>query len=146
ELTFFESEIIELSDETMESFYDETPMLQTYRSKLDRLRKKKAHMLETKVQETLSALSCAIDAPYMMYKRSKSSDMKFRSIKYTLGNTHPVSEVLYENKYELSHDTLIRRTAYDSFIHTFDQYKHTYDAMYATEVYKQITLAKLRGY
>lgn len=145
-LTFFDSEILELSDETMENFYEENPMLQTYRSKLDRLRKKKAYMLEPKVEETLAALGGVIDAPFMMYERSKASDMKFRSIKDTLGNTHPVSEVLYENKYELSPDTLIRRTAYDSFIHTFDQYKHTYAAMYATEVNKQVTLAKLRGY
>src|SRR5699024_10988359 len=107
-LTFFDSEILELSDETMENFYEENPMLQTYRSKLDRLRKKKAYMLEPKVEETLAALGGVIDAPFMMYERSKASDMKFRSIKDTLGNTHPVSEVLYENKYELSPDTLIR--------------------------------------
>src|SRR5699024_5288269 len=73
-LTFFDSEILELSDETMENFYEENPMLQTYRSKLDRLRKKKAYMLEPKVEETLAALGGVIDAPFMMYERSKASD------------------------------------------------------------------------
>lgn len=145
-LTFFETEILDISDEKMNMFYEDTPTLQTYRSMIEKLRKKKPHMLDPKVEETLAALGGVMNAPFMMYERSKASDMTFRSIQDTLGNTHPVSEVLYENKYEVSPDTLIRRTAYDSFIQTFDQYKHTYAAMYATEVNKQVTLAKLRGY
>src|SRR5690625_2561227 len=43
-------------------------------------------------------------------------------------------------------DTEVRRKAYDSYIKTLHKYKNTYAATYATEITKQVTMAKLRGY
>ena len=57
-----------------------------------------------------------------------------------------MSESLYEDKYEMSADTEIRRKTYNSFISTLDQYKNTFAANYQTEVNKQLALSKLRGY
>src|SRR5699024_247546 len=48
--------------------------------------------------------------------------------------------------YEISPDTAIRRQANKSFTKTLDQYKNTYAATYATEVSKQVTMARLRNY
>src|SRR5699024_10352028 len=43
-------------------------------------------------------------------------------------------------------NTTIRRKTYESFIQTLSRYKNTFAATYQTEVTKQITMAKLRGY
>src|SRR5699024_3500085 len=50
------------------------------------------------------------------------------------------------DKYEMSANTTIRRKTYESFIQTLSRYKNTFAATYQTEVTKQITMAKLRGY
>src|SRR5690625_6108688 len=70
----------------------------------------------------------------MIYGRSKSSDMTFDSIKDSDGNELPISETLYEDRYEMAVDTEVRRKAYDSFIKTMNKYKNTYAATYATEI------------
>src|SRR5690625_6923685 len=57
-----------------------------------------------------------------------------------------MSFALYENKYKISPDNDLRRKAFDSFVKTLNQYKNTFAAVYATEVNKQVTMAKLRGY
>src|SRR5699024_8327654 len=49
-------------------------------------------------------------------------------------------------KYEMSANTTIRRKTYESFIQTLSRYKNTFAATYQTEVTKQITMAKLRGF
>lgn len=146
QIAFFDSELLEIPAETLEHFFQDTPDLEVYRKMLNNITKKKPYMLHPNIEETIAALGETLDAPYMIYERSKAADMRFTSFKDTLGNTLPMSEVLYENKYELSPDTLIRRSAYDAFIRTLDQYKNTYAALYATEVTKEVTMAKLRGY
>src|SRR5699024_11241691 len=42
--------------------------------------------------------------------------------------------------------TSLRQKAFDSFVHTLNQYKNTYTATYATEVTKQVTMSRLRNY
>src|SRR5699024_11805204 len=48
--------------------------------------------------------------------------------------------------YELTPNTHIRHQAFDSFVNTIKQYKHTNAALYATEVTKKVTMARVRGY
>src|SRR5699024_6030034 len=62
------------------------------------------------------------------------------------GNRLPMSETLYEDDYEMSASTTLRRNAYASYKKTFNQYKNTYAETYKTEVMKQVTLSRLRGY
>src|SRR5699024_9804403 len=107
---------------------------------------KKPFTLATELEEALEALSEIHDAPYMIYDRSKASDMTFDPITDQDGNELPMSFALYEDRYELSPDTDLRRKANKSFVKTLNQYKNTYTATYATEVYKQVTIASLRNY
>src|SRR5699024_11480041 len=102
--------------------------------------------LSPEIEETLAALGEVHDAPYMIYERSKSADMVFDPITDGAGNELPMSAALYEDRYEISADTDLRKRAYDSFIKTLNQYKNTYAAIYATEVTKQDKMAKLRRF
>lgn len=145
-IAFFETELIDISEATFKQFFKEETRLQVYQKMIADLIAKKPHILAPEIEETIAALSETLEAPFMIYERSKASDMKFQPIVDANGHELPMSEVLYENKYELSADTTVRRHAYDSFITTLDQYKNTYAATYATEVTKEVSLARLRGY
>lgn len=106
----------------------------------------KPYTLAPEIEETLAALSEVHNAPYMIYQRSKAADMQFDPIKNEDNVELPMSAALYEDRYEFTADTNTRRAAYKSFTKTLDQYKNTFAATYATEVTKQVTMAKLRGY
>lgn len=145
-LSFIQSELLELSTETIEKYIQEEPELKTYKKPLEDVLEEKPFTLAPEIEETLAALSEVHNAPHMIYQRSKSSDMEFDSIKDDAGNEHPMSAALYEDRFEFAEDTTLRRAAYDSFINTLNQYKNTIAANYATEVTKQVTMSRLRGY
>src|SRR5690625_4642240 len=145
-LSFLETEILTISKQQLEQFLSNEPGLKVFQKVLDDIMEKKQFTLSAEVEETIAALSEVHEAPYMIYSRSKSSDMTFDSITDKDGKELPVSESLYEDRYEMATDTDTRRKTYESFIKTLHKYKNTYAATYATEVTKQITMAKLRGY
>ncbi len=145
-LAFVENELLQLTGEAIEHFISVEPALETYRKMLADILEKKPFTLAPEIEETLAALDEVHSAPYMIYERSKSSDMQFDAIKDSNGDELPMSAALYEDSYELSPDTEARRQAYDSFTKTLRQYQNTYAATYATEVTKQVTMARLRSY
>ncbi|SDQ86825.1 oligoendopeptidase F [Virgibacillus salinus] len=145
-LTFIESELLEFSPSAIEQFINNKPGLESYRKMLEDIMDKKPFTLSPEIEETLAALGEVHSSPYMIYQRSKSSDMTFAPIVDNNGEELPMSFALYEDRYELSPDKDIRRKAYDSFIKTLSQYKNTYAATYATEVTKQVKMSNLRSY
>ncbi|GGK34751.1 oligoendopeptidase F [Caldalkalibacillus thermarum] len=145
-LAFIESEILTLPDGTIEKYIQEQPHLADFQKALDDLLKTKPYKLSPDTEEALAALGEVFNSPYMIYQRSKSSDMEFDSISDENGQELPMSFALFEDRYELSENTHVRRQAYESFVKTLNQYKNTYAATYATEIKKQVTMAKLRGY
>lgn len=145
-LSFIESELLTCSKETIEQYLDEKKELQSFKKMLFDLLEKKPFILQPEVEEALASLDEVHSAPFMTYNRSKSSDMTFDSITDEDGNTLPMSFSAYEDRFEFSPNTHIRRSAFDSFVNTLNQYKNTFAATYATEVNKQVTLSRMRGY
>ena len=145
-LSFVDSELLTIPVETIEKFLKEEPQLLTYQKMLADIAESKPYTLTPEIEETLAALGEVHSAPYMIYQRSKSSDMVFDSIEDDHGNELPMSFALYEERYELASDRAIRKKSYDSFIKTLNQYKNTFAAAYATEVTKQVTESRLRNY
>lgn len=145
-LSFIESEILRLPEGTVEKYIEEEKELQSLRKYLMELIETKAHTLSPDTEEALAALGEVFGSPYMIYQRSKSSDMIFSSFEVEGEGTLPVSFALYEDRYEISPNTEVRRKAFEAFNKTLDQYKNTYAATYATEVKKQVTMSRLRKY
>jgi len=143
--SFIDSEILALSEEKVRDFMNQESGLKDYTKVLEDLFESKAHTLSPETEEILAAYSEIHESPYMIYQRSKTSDMSFSSFMTSDGTEYPLTFNLYA-KYEESPDTELRRKAYDSFTQTLDQYKNTYAATYATEVKKQVIEAKLRKY
>lgn len=145
-LSFISSEILSLPEGTVVRYLEEEPGLESLRKNLLELLERKPHQLSSETEAVLAALGEVQGAPYMIYQRSKTSDMTFSSIKDDDGNELPVSFALYEDHYELSSDTELRRKANRSFVETLDKYKNTFAATYVTEVKKQVTMARLRNF
>lgn len=146
ELSFINSEILALPEGTVEKFLNEEPELKVFEKNLLELLETKKHTLSPETEEALAALGELQGSPYQIYQMAKLADMEFAPIHDIEGNELPVSFALFENRYEFSADTDSRRKSYDSFVSTLKQYQNTMAATYATEVKKQVTLARLRKY
>ncbi|WP_188207199.1 oligoendopeptidase F [Alkalibacillus aidingensis] len=146
ELSFFDSEVLALPDGTIEKYLKENQDLEVYRNELEDLLERKPYTLSPETEEVLASLSEVHSAPYMIYQRSKSSDMEFDSFTTSDGTEYANSFALFEDEHELSSNTEVRRKAYDSFVKTLKQYQNTYAAAYATQVKKEVALSRARGY
>jgi oligoendopeptidase F len=145
-LAFVSSEILSLPDGTVENYINEIEGLAAFRKNLTELLDSKKHKLSPETEMALASLGEVHGAPYTTYQMSKSADMQFSSFLDEEGNELPNSFALYEDRYEFSPNTHVRREAYESFVSTLKQYKNTFATTYATEVKKQVALAKLRNY
>lgn len=145
-IAFFEPELLTIPEETLKQFISENEALQSYEKMLYDVIEKKPHTLATEVEQVLAQLSEVLDAPHVIYERSKQTDMQFAPFLDDQGNELPLSEALYEDRYEIAADTTVRRRSYENYVATLDKYKNMTAAVYATEVTKQVQLAKLRNY
>jgi oligoendopeptidase F len=143
---FVDTEIIALPKGSVEAWLREQPLLAVHKPDLDELAALKPHLLSGETERVLASLGEVLDAPYMTYTRSKTSDMRFDPFTDASGASHPNSFNLYEWTYESSPDTNLRRAAWDSFCAGLVPYQNTFAATFATEISKNIVLAKARGY
>ena len=103
-------------------------------------------MLSPETERVLASLGEVLDAPYTIYSRAKTGDMQFAPFTDAAGNSHPNSFNLYQSTYEADPDTSVRRGAWASFCAGLVPYQNTMGGTFATEIAKNIVLAKARGY
>lgn len=145
-VAFADAETVALPDGVLERFLAEDAGVASHRVPLERLLETKRHRLGGEAEGALAALGAVLGAPYTIYQRSKSSDIQFAPFVDAQGTTHPNSFSLYETSYEAHPDTSVRRGAWASFTAGLKAYNNTYSATIATEVTKNVALARLRGH
>lgn len=145
-LSFVNSEILDLPPGAVESYLVQEPALADFRHFLQELLATRPHRLSAQAEEVLAALGTVLAAPGMVYNRSKSSDLKVIPFADARGEVHPNSFNLYESAWEGHPDAELRRGAWKAFGDGLQGFEHTYAATFATEVQKNVVLARLRGH
>ena len=145
-LTFVDTEILALPAGTLAAWQRDEPALVVYRPSLDRLAALKPHRLAAETERVLASLGEVLNSPYTIYGRTKTGDLAFASFTDASGASHPNSFNLYQSTYETHPDTSVRRAAWASFCAGLAPYQHTMGGTFATEVAKNIVIAKARGY
>jgi oligoendopeptidase F len=145
-VAFVDSEILDFPDGAVERFLAEDEHLAGHRGALERLLETRPYRLGADTERVLAALGEVLGAPYMTYQRSKASDIRFAPFADAQGTQHPNAFSLYETSYESHPDAHVRRAAWQSFSAGLQAYNNTYAATFATEVKKNVAIARLRGY
>ena len=145
-IAFVDSEILQQPDGTVERFLAQDSALAAHSVHLQDLLEIKRHRLSADAERVLASLGEVLDAPWMIYHRSKASDLQFAPFTDAQGVTRGNSVNLYEWAYEPHPDVSVRRGAWQSFSAGLKAYNHTYAATLATEINKNVVLARLRNY
>lgn len=144
-MKFVDTEILALPDGTVQRWLAEQPGLAAHRTDLDDLASLKPHMLSSETERVLASLGEVLEAPLMIFQRGKTGDMRFAPF-VAQGREHPNSFNLYEWTYEAAASAEVRRAAWASFCEGLEPYQNTFAATFATEVSKNVVLARARGY
>jgi oligoendopeptidase F len=145
-IAFVDAEILELPDGTVEKFLAQDSALAAHQVYLQDLLDTRPHRLSADTEKVLAALGEVLDAPWMIYHRSKASDLQFAPFTDAQGTTRANSVNLFEWTYDSHPDVSVRRGAWQSFAAGLKAYNHTYAATLATEVSKNVVMARLRNH
>ena len=146
QLSFVRSEILALPEATLQRYFVEEPRLSSFRRSIEQLLDQKPYILHPETEKALAALGEVLNAPSMIYARSKSADISFEPVVNGKGEELPMSFAVYENSYERSSDPVLRRNAFKSFTTGLKAYQNTWGALWGTEVKRNVVMAKLRGF
>jgi oligoendopeptidase F len=142
ETSFIQSEALSLPEGTLQRYLAEEPGLEPFRLTIERMIEEKPHLLNPETEMVLAALGEVLNAPSMVYERSRVADLSFEPAVDGKGNRLPVSLGGHEG----SADIILRRNAYASTTKGLKAYQNTYGATWGTEVKKNVVLARLRGF
>ena len=144
--SFVDSEILALPAGLLEQFMATEPGLADFKVHLEDLQTLRAHQLSADTERVLASLGEVLNAPSMIYNRSKAGDMQFAPFSDDAGTVYANSVNGFESNFETHSDTSVRRHAWASFSAGLKAYNQTYSATFATEVNKNVVMARLRGY
>ena len=142
--SFVDSETLAFPEQLLQQFMAAEPGLADFKVPLDELLAQRPHRLSAETERVLASLSEVLNAPYMTYSRSKSGDMQFAAFTDNTGTVYANSVNGFESNFETHSDTSVRRAAWASFSAGLKAYNQTYSATIATEINKNVVMAKLR--
>ncbi|MFC7442777.1 oligoendopeptidase F [Laceyella putida] len=144
-LSFITPELLSISEETIEKFLAENEELRLYGHALERLNKKRPHVLSEKEEAILAQAADALNASSTTFGMLNNADLEFPTIVDEDGDTVQITHGRYIKLMESS-DRRIRKEAFEGVYRTYDKYKNTFASTLSGSVKKNNFYAKVRGY
>ncbi len=144
-LSFETPEIISISDEIMEKFYQEEKGLELYRRHIESQRRMREHVLSDAEERLLAAAGEMASAPESINSTFDNADLVFPEItdedgdkvRVTHGNFIPFME---------SKDRRVRKEAFDALYSVYEQFKNTSASILNAQVKQLQFFAKAKKY
>ena len=142
---FVTPELLELDDETLESYYAQCPELELYRRHMFNIRRKKDHILSKAEERLLAAAGEMAGAPDQIYSMLADADLTFPEVADESGAMRPLTQGTYISYME-SPDRTLRKNAFQTLYKTFGSMKNTCAATLASQVKQLQFFADARRY
>ena len=138
-------ELLAISDENMNRLYAEAPELKLYRLNIDRIRRRREHVLSDKEEAILAAAGEMAASPDDIYSMLNDADLKFPDAVDKDGNKHPVTHGTFIPLMQ-SYDRVLRKSAFDSLYSVYGQFRNTSAATLSAQLKQLLFFANVRKY
>lgn len=138
-------ELLAISDEDMNRLYAEAPELELYRLNIDRIRRRREHVLSDKEEAILAAAGEMATSPDDIYSMLNDADLKFPDAVDKDGNKHPVTHGTFIPLMQ-SYDRVLRKSAFDSLYSVYGQFRNTSAATLSAQLKQLLFFANVRKY
>lgn len=138
-------ELLAISDEDMARLYAEAPELELYRLNIDRIRRRREHVLSDKEEAILAAAGEMAASPDDIYSMLNDADLKFPDATDKDGNKHPVTHGTFIPLMQ-SYDRVLRKSAFDSLYSVYGQFRNTSAATLSAQLKQLLFFANVRKY
>ena len=138
-------ELLAISDEDMNRLYAEAPELELYRLNIDRIRRRRKHVLSDKEEAILAAAGEMAASPDDIYSMLNDADLKFPDAVDKDGSKHPVTHGTFIPLMQ-SYDRVLRKSAFDSLYSVYGQFRNTSAATLSAQLKQLLFFANVRKY
>lgn len=145
DLSFADVEILALSEETLNSFYEEESELLIYQRLLTKLRRNKGHILSEAEEAILAAAQEITSAPSTINNMMTNADITFEDAVDNDNKKYPLSNGTFI-PYMQSNDRVLRESAFKQYYKKYDSMKNTSAAILATQMKKLKFYANARKF
>ena len=143
--SFETPEIISIEEDKLQKFYEDKPELKLYKRALDKLRRKKAHILSEAEEKILALTGEMGQSPENIYSMFSDADLRFPDAVDKDGKAHQVTHGSYIPLVQ-SEDRILRKSAFESMYGTFDKFRNTCAATLSAQIKAVNFYAKARRY
>ncbi|NEW63255.1 oligoendopeptidase F [Granulicatella sp. zg-ZJ] len=141
----FTPELLEIPEETLESYFGSNSTLATYRHFFERLTSKRAYTLSEKEEALLAGSSEVMEASGDIAAQLMNADLKHGEVTTEDGTKQRLTNGLYAQLLE-SNNRALRQEAYNMMFTTFGSVKNTLASTLSTTVKGHNYNARIRGY
>lgn len=142
---FVTPEILSIDDDTMERFFREQPEMELYRLCIDRVRRKRAHILSEAEERIMALTGEMTGSPDNIFSMFNDADLKFPYATDKDGNKHQVTHGSYIPLMH-SNDRELRKSAFESLYGVYENFRNTSAAVLASQVKCLTFRARARKY
>jgi len=121
---FAASELLALSDETLDRFYAAQPELAVYRRPIYQVRRRAAHILSPECEALLAGAGEMADSPDAIYGVFHNADLRFPAVTDGTGAEHALSDATFVPLLQ-SGDRTLRRNAFETYYATLGGWRNT---------------------
>lgn len=144
-VSWYQPQILELSDEEIWAYFKEEPKLEDYRHFIQQIIDDRPHVLPAEQEALLAGASEIFGASADTFSILNNADLKFPVVKDDEGNDVQLSHGLYGQLME-STNREVRQAAFEALYNVYEQFRHTMASTLGTHVKTHNYKAKIRGY
>lgn len=142
---FVTPELLSIDDETMERFFREQPEMKLYRLCIDRVRRRRAHILSEAEERIMALTGEMTGSPDNIFSMFNDADLKFPDATDKDGNKHQVTHGSYIPLMH-SNDRELRKSAFESLYGVYENFRNTSAAVLSSQVKCLTFRARARNY
>lgn len=143
--SWFSSELLTISDQTMERFYQTCPDLELYRRNLDRIFRRREHTLSPAEEALLARAGDMASQPSNVFSLLNDADLTFKDAVDAQGTAHPVTHGSYI-PLMMSQDRTLRKAAFTSIYESYGQFRNTFASLLGAQTKQLNFFAEARKY
>ncbi|PQF05128.1 oligoendopeptidase F [Enterococcus faecium] len=144
-VSWFEPEILQLSDERIWQYFKEEPKLEVYRHYIQQIVDNRAHVLSADQESLLAGAGEIFEASSDTFAVLNNADLVFPTIEGENGEKVQLSHGVYGQLLE-STDRSVREDAFKGLYSVYEQFRNTFASTLSTHIKGHNFKAKVRNY
>lgn len=144
-LSFADPEILAISENSLEAFYQSEPELVRYRRAIEVISRQRAHTLSAAEENILAEAGELAASPENIFSMFNNADISFPSITDVEGNRIPITHANFI-KFLNNKDRSLRKQVFRGVYDTYAKWSNTVAAVFVSNLKQESFFARMRRY